>query len=124
MDTLGAFSRHAPLPLLFRGFQAITGRDKPVCTGDFQHSWWTRSALSLLDIRPLIRRTRLSRVHRRGLQQDGLGGVFISLSHPLIAAPQSGAGYSRLTCISLLDITGTNVYRPLLSIRSISVDWL
>ena len=67
---------------------------------------------------------RLSRVHRRGLQQDGLGGVFISLSHPLFAAPQSGAGYNRLTCISLLDITGTNVYRPLLSIRSISVDWL
>ena len=50
--------------------------------------------------------------------------MFISLSHPLFAAPQSGAGYNRLTCISLLDITGTNVYRPLLSIRSISVDWL
>jgi hypothetical protein len=31
---LEALSRHAPLPLLFRGFQAITGRDKPVCTGD------------------------------------------------------------------------------------------
>src|SRR5216683_4796618 len=31
------------------------------------------------------------------------------------AAPQSGAGYIRLTCISLLDITGTNAYRPLLS---------
>jgi len=58
---------------------------------------------------------RLSRVHNRGLKQDSVGGVFISLSHPLFAAPQSGAGYSRLTCISLLDITGTNVYRPLLS---------
>ncbi len=39
VSSVGALSRHAPLPLLFRGFQAITGRDKPVCTGEFQHSW-------------------------------------------------------------------------------------
>src|SRR5262249_32674605 len=56
---LSAFSRHAPLPLLFRGFQAITGRDKPVCTGAFQYSWLTGSALELLDIMLLSQRTHM-----------------------------------------------------------------
>jgi hypothetical protein len=54
---LDAFCRHATLPLLFRGFQAITGRDKPGCTGEFQHSWQTWSALELLSIMLLMQRT-------------------------------------------------------------------
>ena len=54
---MGALSRHAPLPLLFRGFQAITGRDKPVCTGEFQHSWSTKSTLSLHEIMLRSQRT-------------------------------------------------------------------